>query len=84
VKAKRVVFEVRYVKNEQAWGGGGWEIFQEGTALGHCFAAKTDAVKTAVDYMKLEERSELKVKNKQGRISERRTWPRSSDPKGRG
>jgi len=87
--AKRVVFEVRYVRDDSDEGIGlGWAIFQDGvlrTTDGHAYHdGKEAAVRTAVYAMKLEERSELKVKGKNGRIQERRTWPRSSDPKGRG
>lgn len=78
MKVKRVVFEVRWDETE-----GVWIIYRFEERYGS-YPRKADALIVAKAAAKSEERAELKVKNKKGRIQERFTYPRSSDPKGRG
>jgi len=63
---------------------GGWNVTRNGLVL-KCWADKTDAVLHAVEEAVNEAeaggRTSLRIKGKDGRIQQERTYPRSSDPR---
>lgn len=81
--AARVVVRVRFKK------GMGWGYEVRGPGGGVLYLrTKQEAVAEAVAYVKglalKGEKVELYIHKKSGAVQTRRTYPRSSDPKGRG
>ncbi len=73
--AKRTKVEVRFTHPS-----GPWVVFIDGLRCG-ARGLKKDAVEFAIGICLDYERAELTIKTKKGRIQDKRTYPRSSDPR---
>ena len=72
--AKRTTFTVEKASE-------GWKAVQAGGGTVSEGATKADVVRQTVRLAKAEESASIKIKGRNGRIQEERTYPRRSDPR---
>jgi hypothetical protein len=78
--AKRSRFSLSYNDNNKKW-----ELKREGSGdVVKRFKTKADAIKGGVLERAVKKMGSVRIRKRNGKIQEERTYPRSMDPRGRG